>query len=625
MPERTPRAPWRLRFGARILPGNEVEFRAWAPRLRNIAVRVNRDKAHTYEMRQDAADEFTVTVPDLPAGTDYMYLIDALRERPDPFSRWQPEGVHGPSRVVDPESFPWSDQEWKGIPLKQLIIYELHTGTFTPEGTFDAIVPRLEYLRHLGITALELMPVAEFPGTRSWGYDGACMFAPHSAYGGPTGLKGLVDACHRTGLAVVLDVVYNHIGPEGNYLGDFAPCFTSRYRTPWGDALNLDGAYSDGMRRFLIDNALYWLTEYHIDGLRLDAVHEIFDTSARHFLAELAENFHLESERLGRSAWIIAESDLNDVRIINSGSECGYGIDAQWHDDLHHSLHAVLTGNRHGYLADFGTLEDVRKSICEGFVYDGKYSAFRRRSHGTSSTGLPGEKFVAFLQNHDQIANACLGSRLSSLVSLEQQKLANALLFCSPFIPLVFMGQEYGETAPFYFFTSFSDAELAKAVREGRGREYAAFYSEAEFPDPQSPQTLEKSRLRWHPENTPLHAALLRFFQDLVAVRKREACLSNCRKDLTQVDLSEQSSWLVMERRDAGGSRALLVYNFSSARQAIPILYADVEWQLALWTGSPRYGGSKLEQEPPTFLRRTTGTPVHVDTAGHSALLYVYP
>ena len=471
--------PWELRFGARVLSRNGVEFRVWAPRLRSLAVRILQDTPLTLAMHPEAGSEFVVSAPKLGAGLDYVLVLEDGRQIPDPVSRFQPAGIHGPSRIFDPASFVWSDQHWKGIPLSDMILYELHPGAFTPEGTFDAIIPKISYLRQLGITAVELMPVAEFPGKRNWGYDGASLYAPHSYYGGPVGLKKLIDACHNSGIAVVLDVVYNHLGPEGNYLGEFAPCFTSRYRTPWGDAINFDGPESDGVRRFFIDNALYWLTEYHVDALRLDAVHEIFDCSAHHFLKELSVSRPSAGGAVGRSAWIIAESDLNDVRILKPGSDGGYGLDAQWHEDFHHSLHAVLAKESRGYMADFGTLQDLRKAVCDGFVLDGQYSRFRRRSFGSSSGEQPGKQFVAYIQSHDQVANACLGARLAGLVSLEEAKLAAAVVLLSPFVPMLFMGEEYGELAPFFFFTSFGGLELADAVRKGRRKEYAEFYGES--------------------------------------------------------------------------------------------------------------------------------------------------
>lgn len=612
---------WRLRFGSRVLPAGGVEFRLWAPQLRQAAVSILGEAPRTVLMKAEAEGEFAVVAEAVP-GQDYMYVLEGARRRPDPVSRWQPDGVHGPSRIVDPNAFQWADGDWAGLPLKDYILYELHTGTFSPAGTFEGIIPRLPYLRELGITAVELMPVAEFPGRRNWGYDGVCLYAPQSTYGGPAGLKTLVDACHREGLAVVLDVVYNHLGPEGNYLGEFAPYFTDAYRTPWGRALNFDGPGSDGVRRFFIDNALYWLTEYHVDALRLDAIHGIFDFSARHFLEELTESFHRQAAQLGRLAWVIAESDLNDVRIVNPRSVGGYGVDAQWLDDFHHSLRTVLTGENRGYLADFGTLQDLRKAICEGFVYDGRYSRYRRRRHGSSSKGRPGRQFVAFIQNHDQIANASQGKRLSGLVSIEQQKLAAAVLLCSPYLPLLFMGQEYGETAPFLYFTSFDDPGIGEAVREGRRREFAAFQAGGEFADPQAPETFARSRLDWTLAEKPPHQALLRFHRDLLALRRRHACLSNCRKHLTRVEFHEQAKWLLMERADPSGSRILLAANFSPSPQTVPVPFDETFWELALWSGAPLYGGGQAGPAPPAVLRKDRMIPVELPLAGFGAALY---
>src|ERR671938_771661 len=374
---------WELQFGALPLAVGSTVFRAWAPRAERLSVRVFGETARTFPMKRNADDTFEAVLTGVGAGVDYMYVIDGEKEHPDPVSRWQPQGVHGPSRVLDPEEFAWSDQGWRGLPLKEFLIYELHTGTFTPEGTFEAIIGKLSHLKELGVTAVELMPVAEFPGGRNWGYDGAHLYAPQSTYGGPEGLKRLVDACHREGLAFVLDVVYNHLGPEGNYLGEYAPVFSPAYKSPWGEALNFDGEESDGVRRYFIENALYWLTEYHVDALRLDAVHSIIDNSPRHVLEELAGEFHARARELGRDAFLIAESDLNDVRVIKAPEEGGYGIDAQWSDDFHHSLHTLLTKTDRGYFADFGRLADLAQAIKKGFVYDGRPSVFRRRRQGT--------------------------------------------------------------------------------------------------------------------------------------------------------------------------------------------------------------------------------------------------
>jgi len=565
-----------MTYGATPLPAGGVQFRVWAPNLKTLAVKV---LARTFQMTR-CGEDFEVCVPDARPDDLYMLVLDGERERPDPVSRFQPQGVHGPSQIVDPDSLRWTDGSWKGIPLASYIIYELHTVTFTSDGTFEAIISKLPHLKELGITAIELMPVAEFPGNRNWGYDGVDLYAPHSAYGGTEGLKKLVNACHREGLAVVLDVVYNHFGPEGNYLAEFGPYFTDHYRTPWGRAINYDGRGSDGVRRFVIDNALYWLTEYHIDALRLDAIHGIFDFSARHILAELAERFHAEAERLGRQAWIIAESDLNDVRVIQPRSAGGLQLDAQWHDEFHHAVVSFLTGADRGFLAGFGRLQHVRKAIVEGFVYDGVYSSHRGRRFGSSSADEPGERFVAFIQNHDQVANTFQGSRLSELVSLERYKVAVALLLCSPYLPLLFMGEEFADNSPFLYFTSHSDPELARAVSEGRRNEFADFATGGEFHDPQSPETFEKSKINWAQSSSN---GVLSLYRDLISLRKRMPCLSNCRKDLLRVDIDEGARWLTLERSDPGGSKTLLICNFSD--EAVEMNPPE-GWQLALRTSS---------------------------------------
>jgi maltooligosyltrehalose trehalohydrolase len=422
------------------------------------------------------------------------------------------------------------------------------------------------------------MPVAEVPGRCNWGYDGVTMYAPQSSYGGPAGLKALVDACHRHQLAVVLDVVYNHLGPEGNYLPEFAPFFTSCYRTPWGEAINYDGPESDGVRRFVVDNALYWLTEYHVDALRLDAIHGIFDFSARHILEEMAGEFHAQANRLGRAAWLIAESDLNDARVIKPTALGGYGIDAQWLDDFHHALHTSLTPDTRGYFADFDGLPSLAKAINGGFVYDGRRSLYRRRRHGSSSLDRPGEQFIAFTQNHDQIANALSGLRSSKRLSLEEQKLAAAILLFSPYLPLLFMGQEYGETAGFYYFTDHGDRALAEAVREGRRKEAGAFLANGEFVDPQDPTTFERSRLNWNLREQAPHSALLAWYREWIAIRKQCAALRNCRKDLVRTEWDSNRRWLAIERGDPSGSRAVLICNFAEAAQTVPIPFPGEAW-----------------------------------------------
>jgi maltooligosyltrehalose trehalohydrolase len=513
-------------------------------------------------LHRDENGIFEATVPGTPPGTDYFYQFADGRRRPDPFSRHQPHGVHGASRVTDPARFPWTDSGWRGLELADCVFYELHTGTFTPEGTFDAAIGRLDDLRELGITAIEIMPVGEFPGVRNWGYDGAYAYAPQSSYGGPEGLKRLVDACHARGIAAVLDVVYNHLGPEGNYHSEFGPYFTDSYRTPWGSAINYDGPDSDMVRRWAIDNALYWLTEFHFDALRLDAIHGIFDFSAYPLLEELALEFHTQAEALGRHAYVIAETDLNDVRVVRPREQGGYGLDAQWLDDFHHSLHTVLTASGRGYLSGYGTLADVAKALREGFVYDGRYSAHRRRRFGSSSKDISGHRFVAFTQNHDQVANASYGFRLSALTSIEEQRIAAALLICSPCLPMLFMGQEYGETAPFHYFTSHSDPGLVQAVRDGRRREFAEFASS--FADPQSEETFLHCKLDWSKRERDAHRDLLAWYRHLLKLRRRHPALHNGRKDLTRVTFDESARTLVMDRLDPSGDQVRVSVDFSA-------------------------------------------------------------
>ena len=611
---------WRMAYGATPVAAEGVQFRVWAPNVQELALKIEGHPARLVPMTRNGED-FELFIPDVHPGDRYRFVLDETRERPDPASRSQPEGVHGSSEIVSPGAFLWSDHEWKGIDLKQYIIYELHIGTFTPEGTFDGVIGKLAHLRQLGITAIELMPVAEFPGNRNWGYDGVSLFAPHSAYGGASGLKRLVNACHAAGLAVILDVVYNHLGPEGNYLAEFGPYFTDRYKTPWGSAINFDGPGSDGTRRFFVDNALHWLIEYHVDALRLDAIHSIFDFGALHILDELTAQFHREAARLGRQAWVIAESDLNDLRVVRPRAAGGYGFDAQWLDEYHHSLIGYLTGDRRGFLGSFGRLEHVRKAIIEGFVCDGSYSAYRKRRFGSSSKDEPGDRFVVFIQNHDQIANTCHGHRLSDLVPFEQRKLAVALLMCSPYVPLLFMGEEFDDSAPFLYFTSHGDSELARAVTEGRRKEFADFQPRDEFFDPQAPETFERSKITWPLLAAERHQAVLRLYRDLIALRKSTPCLSNCRKDLVQINIDEQKQRLTMVRSDPSGSRLLLLCNFGPSSGVFEVGDGCSAWRLGLDTASEKYGGDY--RFVPQVQRRNTNRPADAVVQGQSAVLFV--
>ncbi|MBX6363410.1 MAG: malto-oligosyltrehalose trehalohydrolase, partial [Gemmatimonadetes bacterium] len=474
---------FRPALGAIPLGGGRCRFRVWAPAAGTVTLHLLGLVDRVLPMPAADRGYFEIEVDDAPPGTPYAYRLDDGGDLPDPASRWQPQGVHAPSAVAD-AAFPWTDGAYTPPRLADYVIYELHVGAFTPDGTFEAVIPHLERLRDLGVTAIELMPVAQFPGERNWGYDGVFPFAPQSSYGGPAGLRRLVDAAHGLGLAVVLDVVYNHVGPEGNYFGRFGPYFNPAYRTPWGGAINFDGPGSDEVRRYYIENALYWIADFHIDALRLDAVHAIVDLSARPFLAALGRAVHGLAARLGRPAYLIAESDLNDPRLVTPVEDGGYGLDAQWADDFHHALHALLTGERGGYYQDYGTVEDLARAFRTGFVYTGQYSRYRGRRHGARPVSIPAERFVVFAQNHDQIGNRALAERLSSLVPFEGLKLAAATVLLSPFLPLLFMGEEYGETAPFLYFVSHTDPALIEAVRRGRKAEVAPLGGATPAPPP---------------------------------------------------------------------------------------------------------------------------------------------
>jgi maltooligosyltrehalose trehalohydrolase len=573
---------WRLERGANVGADGRVTFAVWAPRRGALSVRIQDPATGTAraELAMTRGDDGVFAVEasaeQAPVGSDYAYLLPDVGARPDPVSRHQPNGVHAPSRIVAADRFAWTDAGWRGVPRAELIIYELHVGTFSPEGTFAGVAARLPYLRDLGVTAVELMPVAAFPGARNWGYDGVYLYAPHTAYGGPEGLKRLADACHAHGLALILDVVYNHLGPEGNYLHDYGPYFTNHYRTPWGDALNFDGADSDQVRRFFVDNTLYWLTEYHADGLRLDAIQGIYDFSARPILQEIADAFHAEAARLGRDAWLIAESDLNDPRVIRPKEVGGVGLDAQWSDDFHHALHAVVTGNRRGYFADFGRVADIDKAITAGFVYDGQHAPHRRRRHGASGAADPGDRFVTFIQNHDQVANAYQGRRIAQVAGHARQQVAATVLFSTPTLPLLFQGEEWAEEAPFDYFTSHGDPALAEAVRKGRHAEYLHLLDEGAdigaWADPQAEETFRRCKLRWDSIDRAPHADMLAFYRQLIALRRRLAPLRNGRKDLARVAFDEDARWLAIERHDTGGAATFTAANLADrpARIALP-------------------------------------------------------
>ena len=594
----TKNTSWRLERGVTRTPDGTVRFQVWAPRVKKMAVQLLAP-ALTIPMERTPDGLHTAIVSTINSGARYFYVLDEERTRPDPVSRFQPEGVHGPSEIIDPSAFSWTDQSWRGLSLQEQIFYELHVGTFTREGTFTALLTYLDYLKDtVGITAIELMPVAEFPGKRNWGYDGVHLYAPHSAYGGPRGLKTLVNACHEKGLGVVLDVVYNHLGPEGNYLGEYGPYFTDRYQTPWGQAVNFDGEDGHEVRRYFIDNALYWVTEYHIDALRLDAIHGIFDEGPKHILQELGEAVHQQAEALSRSVLVIAESDLNNAKVISDIDQGGWGLDAQWSDDFHHALHTLLTGEQNGYYQDFGQLEDLAKAVSEGFVYQGQMSSHRKRLHGTPSRHLPGERFVICSQNHDQIGNRAQGDRLTTLAPFAALKLAAGLTLCAPNIPLLFMGEEYGEAAPFLYFTSHTDPGLAQAVREGRRREFAKFSWEQQVPDPQDPHTFQRSLLQHHLRETGRHQGLLRFYHDVIALRKHSPALHNCNKqNLALVTLSEHKA-LIVHRWEPPNESVLLIASLASTPVSFAPPIPSGRWRLQLFSEAIQYSGSRQGDLP---------------------------
>ena len=492
-------------------------FRVWAPKRRHVELCLDGRRiamspsAHGWWEIDEAA----------AAGTRYAFALDSGEPRPDPRSRSQPDGVLGWSALVDHDTFPWTDQAWRGFELDGAVLYEMHTGTFSREGTFDGALAHLPHLVELGVDALEVMPVAEFSGDRGWGYDGVDLFAPHHSYGGPDGLKRLVDACHHAGLGVILDVVYNHVGPVGNFLGEFGPYFSERHRTAWGDALNFDGEGSEEVRRFVVDNALTWIRDYHFDGLRLDAVHAIVDESPVHILEDLGKAVHALGDELGRTALVIAESDANDPRLVRGTDAGGYGLDAVWSDDWHHALHALLTGERAGYYEDFGDPAHLAKALRQAWVYDGEWSAHRRRIRGARVAGLEPKQFVIAAQNHDQVGNRAKGERLARIADGDALKAAAALLLSSPFVAMLFQGEEWAASTPFLFFTDHADPRLGRAVAEGRKREFAAFgWDPQEIPEPQDPATFASSRLDWGEIDQPAHHGMLEWYRELIRIRR---------------------------------------------------------------------------------------------------------
>lgn len=574
-------------IGVSFIEDHTAEIRFWAPEAKQVALKLA-DQLLTLEKKEFGYWEITTKA--VQPGDTYQFLINGKDLVPDPASLIQPEGVHGASGAYDLHAFPWTDEQWKNPSLKDYLFYELHTGTFTPEGTFDGIISKLDYLQDLGITAIEIMPVAQFPGERNWGYDGVFPFAVQNSYGGAAGLQKLVNACHEKGLAVVLDVVYNHVGPEGNYFSSSGPYFTEKYHTPWGAAVNFDDAWSDGVRRYFIENVLMWFRDFHIDALRLDAVHAIKDFGVKHLLQEIREETDKLIRLTGRSHYLIAESDLNDNKYINPLADKGYGMDAQWIDEFHHALRVTAGEPAKGYYSDFSHISYLEKSYRDAYIYDGIYSPHRLRTFGGKAENNPGEQFIVFSQNHDQVGNRMLGERTSQLLSYEMQKLLAGAVLCSPFLPMLFMGEEWGETNPFLFFTSHSDPELIEAVRKGRKAEFAAFHAEGEAPDPQSAATFNQSKLQWELQQQAAHGTLLRFYKTMISLRKQLAPLNNTNRKKIIVSSDGLTNCLMLRRWEQE-EQVLCLMNFSSEKQQMVIPGDQSSWKKILDSADPEWNG----------------------------------
>ncbi len=575
------------KVGAEYTPEGTCKFTVWAPTANSMEVVLKKGQ-EPLKLEKDEDGYWTREVEGVVPGDLYKFRINTEKELPDPASRSQPEGVHEWSAVVDASAYQWQDDSWTGIPLSEMIIYEIHVGTFTEKGTFEAVIEKLDHLKDFGINTLEIMPVSQFPGNRNWGYDGVYPYAAQHSYGGAAGLKKMIDACHQKGFAVLLDAVYNHMGPEGNYLSEFGPYFTTRYETPWGKAINFDDHHADEVRNFFIQNALMWMEEFRFDGLRLDAIHEIIDLGATHFLKELSLATDKLEEKTGRKYTLIAESDLNDTKIINTYEKGGFGLEAQWVDDFHHSLHTLVTGEKEGYYADFGSAEILAKSFRQAFVYDGKYSHFRKRTVGNDPSGIDPSKFVVCIQNHDQVGNRPLGDRISQLISFEQQKLAAGILLISPFTPMLFMGEEFSEDQPFQYFVSHGDPELVKAVQEGRKREFKYFLEHSgEFPDPQSDETFQRSKINWDFQKNGQKNVIFEYYKELIKLRKAGKFLDfRKEKSVTEAFVDRD-----VVKVTAG--RLFALFNFSEEAQKVKMPAKTVDWKIIIASGDKKWSGKE--------------------------------
>ncbi|WP_029034834.1 malto-oligosyltrehalose trehalohydrolase [Salinimicrobium terrae] len=580
------------KIGAVYIGHKKVEFCVWAPFAKSLEV-VLKNTQKAIALTKDDQGYWSKSINDVESGTLYKYRLNEQDEFPDPASLSQPEGVNSWSRVVDHSAHSWKDNSWKGRELSDMYIYEVHVGTFTSAGTFEAIIDKLDHLEELGINTIELMPISQFPGKRNWGYDGVYPYAAQDSYGGVSGLKKLIDACHDRGFSILLDVVYNHLGPEGNYISQYGPYFTDKYHTPWGSAINFDDEYSDFVRHHFIQNALMWLEDFHFDGLRLDAVHEIIDRGAKHFLKELSEKTDELEAKTGKKYVLIAESDLNDTKLIKDYSEGGFGLEGQWVDDFHHSLHTILTGEDAGYYVDFGKMEYLAKAFKQAFIYDGIYSSFRKRTVGNDPQGMTPSNFVICIQNHDQVGNRLLGERMAELVSFEKQKLAAATILSAPFVPMLFMGEEFGEKNRFQYFISHNDPDLVKAVQEGRKKEFEYFFhshSDAVFPDPQAEETFKNSKLNWDFKQEEQKSQILGFYKELLKLKKQGA-FDLFKDQNVNAEADEEKKILIVSAGD-DNSAITGIYNFGSSSYSEEISDKD-NLQVLISSADKKWGGEK--------------------------------
>ena len=579
---------WTATLGATYDQDGRCQFRVWAPVANQVELHLLGENERFVPLQCDELGYHAVLVDAVKPGQLYRYRLDGGEAFADPASHYQPEGVFGPSQVVDPH-FDWRDQDWRGLPLQEYIIYELHIGTFSPAGTFSGALPYLDELASLGITAVEIMPVNQFSGSQGWGYDGVFQFAVQNSYGTPQDFKAFANACHERGIAVILDVVYNHFGPEGNCVYCYGPYLTDRYKTPWGEAVNLDGAHSDEVRAFFLENALYWIHEFHVDALRLDAIHTMYDTTAISFMEELVQTVHRYAERSGRKVYLFAESDDNKPALVRSEEVGGIGMDAQWLDDFHHAMHTLLTYESNAYYEDYGQFQQLVKSLREGFVYDGQYSPARKRRHGAPSGDVPVDSFVVFVQNHDQIGNRMPNERAVDVYPMEALKLALGFVLLSPYIPMLFMGDEYGETTEFEYFIDYRDHNLIDAVRKGRQETFGMRLPDGEPPpDPQAEETFTRSRLNWQLREQPRGQRMLDFHRQLIQLRKTVPALRELERD--QMDVHESEKHRVIGLcRWSEHSRVYAAFNFNEGQSDVVLPVPEGVWSVRMDSSAPRW------------------------------------